>query len=196
MPAITLLTDGPGSGKSTIAKLAAKRFPRCVVINVDELREMMVSGRSPPERGWCDAVLQEFRRARTTAILMARLYASQGIEVIIDDVCVPPDFVDHYAPLFASPGARWILLNPGAAAMIQRMQCRRNPWDHLLIQRVPELQEHLAQMPKDGWTVIDSTDWTVERTVQAVLRAMGIDSPAVGGRGPAGAIDETKPSQP
>jgi len=98
MPAITLITGGPGSGKSTIAKSVARHFPLCLVINVDELREMQVCGRSPPERGWCGAVLHEYRRARATANHMARLYAIQGIEVIIDDVCVPPEFVVHYAP--------------------------------------------------------------------------------------------------
>jgi len=177
MAAITLLTGGPGSGKSTIAKLVAKRFSRCAVINVDELREFMVSGRAPPEQGWGDAVVQEFLRARATAIFMARLYASQGIEVIVDDVCVPPEFVDHYAPLFADPGARRILLNPSAAAMIRRMQRRRNPWDEMLIPRVPQLAGQLARMPREGWTVIDSSDWTIERTAEAVLQAMSIAPP-------------------
>jgi predicted kinase len=183
MSAITLLTGGPGSGKSTIARLVAKRFPRCFVINVDELREMMVSGRSPPERGWSDEALQEFRRARAAAINMARLYASQGIEVIIDDVCVPAEFVDHYAPLFADPGARRILLHPSAATMIQRMERRRNPWDELLITKVPDLQEQLARMPKEGWAVIDPSDWTIEQTVAAVLQIMGRNSSGAGGLG-------------
>lgn len=188
MSSITLLTGGPGSGKSTIARLVARRLSRCAVINVDELREFMISGRALPAKGWCDAAIQEFLRARTTAIYMARLYARQGIEVIIDDVCVPPEFVGHYAPLFADPGARRILLNPSAAAMIRRMARRRNPWDEMLIPRVPQLTEQLARMPKEGWTVIDSSDWTIERTAEAVLQAMGVES-----NGPAGAA---RPSSP
>ena len=196
MSTITLLTGGPGSGKSTIAKLVAKRFSRCAVINVDELREFMVSGRAPPESGWTDDSLQEFLRARATAIFMARLHASQGIEVIIDDVCVPPEFVDHYAPLFADPGARRILLNPSAATLIARMQRRRNRWDEMLIARVPQLAEQLARMPKEGWTVIDSGNWTIEQTAQAVWQAMSGGSSDAGGLGLEPTDDNVTPPRP
>ena len=29
------------------------------------------------------------------------------------------------------------------------------------------------RMPKAGWLVLDSSDWTVEQTVEAVLRKIG-----------------------
>ena len=46
--------------------------------------------------------MDEFREkmARSTAIYMAGLCANQSVDVIIDDACVPFNFVDQYAGLF------------------------------------------------------------------------------------------------
>ena len=45
---------------------------------------------------------------------MAQLYASQGVDVIIDDVCVPAEFAADYASLFNDARAYKVLRNIGA----------------------------------------------------------------------------------
>lgn len=168
MSSITLITGAPGSGKSTVAGLVAARFARCMVINVDQLREMMLSGKCTPGDVVPEEGHAQFRRARAAAVHMARINAAEGVDVIIDDVCFPPSFAGHYAELFAIPGARRILLLPSLEALLERMKRRAGPWDDILIEHAPALYDYLLPMPKDGWTVLDTSEWSIEDTIDRV----------------------------
>src|SRR5512141_64992 len=98
---IIFITGMAGAGKSTVGRLVARHFPKCLFIQVDELREKMVKGYARPEGGvFTEEAIQQFQMARSTATYMARLYASQGVDVVIDDVCAPSNFVEQYAALF------------------------------------------------------------------------------------------------
>lgn len=105
--------------------------------------------------------------ARSTAIYMARLYADQGVDVVIDDVCVPPNFVEQYAALFEIPEVHRVLLYPKASIVIERIKQRGGPWEH--IDYVPAIYNFLDSMSKDGWIVLDSSEWTIEQTVVEIL---------------------------
>ena len=48
---IIFITGMAGSGKSTVGRLVARHFPKCLFIQVDELREKMVKGYARPEGG-------------------------------------------------------------------------------------------------------------------------------------------------
>src|SRR5690554_3272264 len=116
MNKIIFITGMAGAGKSTVGRLIAKHFPKSLFIQVDELREKMVSGYAIPEHGvFTEEVMQQCQMARFTAIYMAQLYASQGVDVVIDDVCVPNNFIEQYAELFANPQVQRILLYPDAS---------------------------------------------------------------------------------
>ena len=169
MSTITLITGAPGAGKSTISKLLANRFGKCLIINVDELRGMMTVGASTPDRGWTSDAYTEFRLARSVAIYMARLYANEGIDVIVDDPCVPEDFAENYEPLFKSLPVGRVLLLPNCEAVRARLAIRGNPWDHVLINKIGELYLRLSAMDKEGWIVIDSSEWSIERTLTEVI---------------------------
>jgi len=177
MSNIVLITGATGSGKSTISHRVAENFPKSIHLQVDNLRDMMVKGMVPPKIEWSEEekqqVLQQFQWARSTAIYMAKLYASQGVEVVIDDV-ITPNFVEQYAALFEIPGVHRVLLYPKASAVIERVKQRGGPWDHVLIDFVPLSYDLLGPMPKDGWIVLDSGEWTIEQTVHEVLSNIGV----------------------
>ena len=165
---IIFITGMAGAGKSTVGRLVARHFPKCLFIQVDELREKMVKGYARPESGvFTEDVMQQFQMARSTAIYMARLYANQGVDVVIDDVCAPPNFVEQYAALFEIPQAQRVLLYPKASIVIERITQRGGPLEH--IPYVPVIYNYLDAMSKDGWIVLDSSEWTVEQTVKELL---------------------------
>ena len=170
---IVLITGMAGSGKSTIGHLVAEHFSKSIHIQVDQLREMMVKGLVTPGNEWTEETYQQFQWARSTAIYMAQLYASQGVDVVIDDVCIPPNFAEQYASLFEIPAAHRVLLFPKAPALIERIKKRAGPWDHILVREVPKIYSYLEPMPKDGWIVLDSGEWTIEQTVHEVLSNIG-----------------------
>jgi predicted kinase len=168
MSNIIFITGMAGAGKSTVGRLVARHFPKCLFIQVDELREKMVKGYARPEDGiFTEEVMQQFQMARSTAIYMARLYVDRGVNVVIDDVCVPSNFVEQYAALFEIPEVQRILLYPKAPVVIERIKQRGGPLEH--IKYVPMIYDFLDAMPKDGWIVLDSSEWTIEQTVNEVL---------------------------
>ncbi|HCR70901.1 MAG TPA: hypothetical protein DIW23_05615 [Anaerolineae bacterium] len=165
---IIFITGMAGVGKSTVGHLVAKHFPKSLFIQVDELREKMVKGYARPENGvFTEEVIQQFQMARSTAIYMARLYANHGVDVVIDDVCVPFNFVEQYAALFEMTSVYRVLLYPKADIVVERIKKRGGPLEH--INHVPTIYNFLDSMPKDSWIVLDSSDWTIEQTVNAVL---------------------------
>jgi deoxyadenosine/deoxycytidine kinase len=168
---IIFITGMAGSGKSTIGRLVAKHFPKCLFIQVDELREKMVKGYARPEDGiFTKEFIQQFQMARSTAIYMAKLYASQGVDIVIDDVCVPSNFVEQYASLFEIPEVHRVLLYPKASVVIERIKQRGGPLEH--IPYVPMIYNYLDTMSKDGWIVLDSSEWTIEQTVNQVISSV------------------------
>ena len=169
MNKIVFITGAPASGKSTIARKVAEHFPKSIHIQVDQLREMMVNGAEMPDHGWTDEAALQFQRARSTATYMATLYAAAGVDVFIDDVCVPDNFPDYYKSLFTDNAVHRVLLMPTSDALVQRMEKRAGPFDKFLINLVPWFYSYLEPMPKTGWIVLDSSDWTIEQTVDELL---------------------------
>lgn len=171
MNKIVFLTGAPASGKTTIARMLAKDSPKSIHIPVDQLREMMVSGiHLPGGGGWSDEATRQFQWARTSTGYMANLYASNGVDAFIDDVCVPQFFADQYAELFKNPAALRVLLMPSKDALIERLKKRAGPYDTHMMAAIPLIYEYLEPMPKDGWIVLDSSEWSVEQTFQEVLK--------------------------
>lgn len=172
MSNIIFITGMSGSGKSTICRGVAEHFPQALHIDVDQLRGMMVTGLARPGSR-PDIVTEEWVKqlqlARSTATYMANLYASQGVDVVIDDFCWPPNFAEYYAALFANPAVHRVLLLPTQAALAERIIKRGGPFADVFVKNMPYVYSYLEPMPKDGWVVLDSSDWTIEQTVHAVL---------------------------
>jgi predicted kinase len=172
---IIFITGAAASGKSSVARLLAKQFPKSLHLQVDHLREMMVNGVDLPRgQEWSDETTRQFQWARSAASYMSQLYANEGVDVIIDDVCFPPEFAEQYRVLFQNSAVHRILLLPRPEALVERMQKRAGPYDKFLIELIPWVYSYLDPMPKAGWIVLDSSNWTIKQTVQEVLRRIGV----------------------
>jgi predicted kinase len=81
---IVVLTGGPGAGKSTIARAVAPLRRRCAVIEVDDVRQMLVQPHAAPWDG-AEGLRQQKLGARNAARL-AIGFANDGEDVVIADV--------------------------------------------------------------------------------------------------------------
>ncbi len=169
MAGILFITGGPGSGKSSVARRVAEGFDRSFHLQVDELREGMVRGFAFPSLPFSDEVATQFRVARRTASFMAREYADAGITFVIDDTPLPSDFVDWYPELIADVRLVRVMLVTDGSTVIERIRQRNGPFDHQISAFGAEvMDEYVATLPRDGWTVIDNTNSTLDDTVAEV----------------------------
>ena len=82
-----VLTGGPAVGKSSTARLLAQLRPRAAVIDVDDVRHMVVSGHAAPWEG--DDGRRQQRLGVENACCLARNFVAQGIETVMADVITP-----------------------------------------------------------------------------------------------------------
>jgi predicted kinase len=172
---IILITGAPASGKTTIAQAVAAQLSKSIHIQVDQLREMVVSGLALPggDDGWPEDASHQFRLARTSALQMAQTYAEGGFTVIIDDVCVPEHFAADYAALADIPASLRVLLKPAPETILARLEKRNGPFDQILAGHVLWIYGCMDAIPESEWVVLDSSNWTVEETIEQVKQLAG-----------------------
>jgi predicted kinase len=82
-----LLTGPPAAGKSTTARGLADDLTLAAMIDVDDLRQLVVAGHAAPWDGPAGLVQQ--RIGVENACDLARRFATFGVEVVIADVLTP-----------------------------------------------------------------------------------------------------------
>jgi predicted kinase len=79
-----LLTGPPAAGKSTTARVLADSLPLAAMIDVDDIRQLVIAGHAAPWDG--EAGLFQQRLGVENACDLATRFASSGIDVVIADV--------------------------------------------------------------------------------------------------------------
>lgn len=166
---IFFITGTPGSGKSSLSRVLLQRFEFGLHLPIDDLREFVVSGIAHPIPGTPETTRQ-FRLARASAMKTARLYATEGFAVVIDDVIFPHDAAQLETEFLMGFEVHKILLCPRLEVALARNATRSNKnFDTSLLESVirdlyqnmnPE--EYLAA----GWRVLDSSDLSLEETAR------------------------------
>jgi predicted ATPase len=170
---VFIISGGIGAGKTTISERLMGRFPRGVHIPVDSFRSFVVSGYADPTEPWSDETDLQFRLAREAAADMAARYAVASFAVAIDDILAP----DETERCFVSrlPGARVhrVFLQPSLETALSRNAIRTNKsFDtSVLTETLRLVHGRISAFPyaEKGWQVIDTSDLTVEETVDLIL---------------------------
>ena len=92
-----LLTGPPAAGKSTTARVLVDSRSLAAMIDVDDIRQLVVAGHAAPWDG--EAGLLQQRLGVENTCDLARRFASSGIDVVIADVLTPQTAVLYRARL-------------------------------------------------------------------------------------------------
>ncbi len=168
---ICLITGPAGSGKSSASKALAKKFDRSVVIEVDQLRAMVVGGNVRPWPYNKEVDLQLSLSAKN-ACDMATNFMEKGFNVFIDDV-VGRKLLEQYSNFFEGKNFQTFLLMPSVESLLNRFDGRGNDAD--LRERTIEMHKRFSEK-KDtlNWQVIDSSAQALEETVEEIYKKITI----------------------
>lgn len=176
MQPVFVLIGPPAVGKSTTSKALASRFGRSIHIPVDNIRDMVVSGLVLPGPEWGPELVQQINLARESAIQMARHYRGAGFAVVIDDF-IDPNQLSEYRALLNEPGIRRFVLHPNQDAAHARNSQRsggdpaRDYIDEGIRSVYQQLDLMMEPLRRDGWIVLDTTELSIEETVQEILKS-------------------------
>jgi len=179
MAHIFFLAGAPAVGKSTTAYALATRFQKSVHIPVDNVRNMVVSGLVNPGDNWSEALIEQLALARENVTRMAITYNEADFFVVIDDFWDPNSQLLEYHRLFQHPNIHKILLYPSRQAAEERNQKRSGSGEgsEYIATGIRAVYEHLQMeipnLKRQGWTVVDTTDKSVEATVNHILMQIG-----------------------
>lgn len=116
---ILIITGPPAAGKTVCARRLAERRPRCAMIDVDDIRQLVVAGHAAPWEGTEGAA--QHRLGVENACRLARSLAAYGLAVVLTDVVT-----DAVRPVYAEllPGAVLVHLRISAAEAGRRSDSR------------------------------------------------------------------------
>ena len=166
---ICLITGPAGSGKSSVSKALANKFERSAVIEVDTLREMIKGGYARPWP-YNEEVELQLSLSAKNACDMADNLLEKGFSVFIDDV-VGRKLLEQYSSFFQNKNFKAFLLMPSLEALLKRFDNRGDNKD--LRERTIELHKRFLDK-KDtlNWQVIDSSNHTLEKTVDEIYKSI------------------------
>lgn len=166
-----LLTGPPAVGKSTTAAALAASRPRGAVIEVDDIRRLVVAGHAAPWEG-AEGQLQQRVGIENACDIARRLHAV-GIDVVLADVVTA-----HTAGIYRRrlPGLVMVRLRLPLAAARRRAALRPVALTHQEFEAL-HAADARSKLPVDA--VLDVERLTVNEQAEAVLRLWSARSATV-----------------
>jgi predicted kinase len=170
VPPIVLIVGAPASGKSSASRALAALYPKSIAICVDDIRTMVVSGLALPSADWSPALTEQLQLVRTSVVEMAKIYSAAGFAVVIDDFWDPFTRLSEYDDLFTRSHLKRVLLYPDQQKAHAQNLRRSGPGqiqeylDDGIRIVYADLNRLVGDLAQDGWTILDTTDDSVEDT--------------------------------
>ena len=160
---IYIISGVSGSGKSTISKSLAKKLKKSFYIEVDKIREFVVSGYASPFK-WNNETSKQYELATLNTIALAENAEKYGCDVIIDDTVFMEQEKLYLKML---PNAKRIWICPRLEIIEKRNKGRMK---NIPFELVSKLYSHLSYRENSvDWIKIDTSDLSVSKSVQSIL---------------------------
>ena len=176
---IFLVVGAPAVGKSTVSRALARRFERSVHIPIDDLRDMVASGRILPSPDWSAGLVEQIGLARRAALAMAVRYAEAGFAIVLDDFWDPPGLLEYRELPDGRPLHR-VLLRPPREVALERNYGRHGeapvrPYLDEGIDLVYGLYEAASeQFDREGWLILDNSDLSPDEAAARIVAQAGL----------------------
>ncbi|HLG11656.1 MAG TPA: AAA family ATPase [Dehalococcoidia bacterium] len=167
-PGLIVLFGGPaGAGKTTLAAAWCATRERAVHLQLDDIRSFIVSGLADPQGGGPE-VGQQYALAVTACCSLARVFATGGYDVAVDDVLEPPAFEACWRPELEDLNPEVLIVLPSIQETLRRSVSRQKR----VKQELTKLQ-HAASQVWPAALCLDTTGLSVAESL-ALARSRGL----------------------
>lgn len=167
MPDVFVITGVQASGKSTVAGLPARRFPRGMHVAGDAIRAMVVSGKADMSPAPSPEAARQLLLRYQASIAVARIYHEARFDVVIEDVIIG-EMPDAFLRLLPWADVHLVVLDPAPEEIARRERERaknayHKGWTVDALHRILH-----TETPRHGlW--LDTSRLSPEETVDAIL---------------------------
>ena len=173
MTDLVILTGSPGSGKTTVARLVARRYPRSVHLHTDDFWHFIARGAVPPYEPEADEQNQAVVGIVATA---AFGYAAGGYTTVVDGV-VGPWMLPHYRRVAARHPeipVHYVVLRPDRETTLRRAQQRTSPDALVEAGPVLDLWQQFGDLGELGDHALDTSALDAQETADVVCRELAL----------------------
>ena len=161
------ITGPTGSGKSTVSLALAKKLEKCVFIEVDHIKHMIVSGfyQQKNDRGDTVWLYSEWKLVGETIGIITKNYLEHGYSVVIGGYLHTEGWeeIAQYTKISYK-----FVLQPSK----ETIKIRDTERDEKYFMGEEAIEEHLDYLSQDNFkdfTIVDSTNQTVDQTVDIIV---------------------------
>ena len=122
-PQLVLFGGPAGAGKSTLATAWCATRPLATHLQLDHVRELIVSGRADPQQAGPQQT-EQFALAVRGCCALARVFLAGGYDVAIDDVLEPHAWDNVWLPALADLQPQIVIVLPSLAETLRRSRGR------------------------------------------------------------------------
>jgi predicted kinase len=123
VPHLTLIGGPAGAGKSTLAEAWCAARLRAAHIELDAMRNLIVSGLADPQVSG-DLQGEQYKLSVNACCALVRVFLDGGYDVAVDDVLEPEAFERHWQPALGEMDVSLVIILPNLEETLRRAAAR------------------------------------------------------------------------